>query len=56
MTRIETISFGIALAVMASPVFAGPANPAPAPVAGVGVGAALLIGLGYRAIKKRFRD
>ena len=56
MSRFETISFGIALAVLASPVFAGPANPAPAPVAGVGIGAVMLIGFGYRALKNRFRS
>jgi hypothetical protein len=52
MSRIETISFGVALAVLSSPAFAGPAA-APAPVAGVGVGAVVLIGLGYRALKRR---
>jgi hypothetical protein len=58
MGRIETISFGVALAVLSSPAFAGDVVPvgAPAPIAGVGVGAVVLIGLGYRALKRRFRD
>jgi hypothetical protein len=54
MSRIETISFGIVLAALASPALAG--NGAPAPIAGVGIGAVALIGLGYRALKKRIRD
>ena len=52
MRRIETISFGIVLAALASPAFAGTAG-APAPVVGVGVGAVVLVGLGYRALKAR---
>jgi hypothetical protein len=57
MSRIETISFTIALAVISSPAFAGAPTPgAPAPIVGIGVGAALLIGLGYRALKKRSPD
>jgi hypothetical protein len=52
MSRIETISFGVVLAALASPAIAG--SPTPAPVAGVGVGAVVLIGIGYRALKKRF--
>jgi hypothetical protein len=52
MTRIETISFGIALAALATPAIAGVVG-APAPVAGVGLGAVVLIGIGYRALKGR---
>jgi len=55
MRRIETISLGVALAILSSPAVAG-APGAPAPIAGVGVGAVVLIGLGYRALKRRFRD
>jgi hypothetical protein len=51
MTRIETIVLSVALAGVASPAFAG--TTVPAPVAGVGIGAVLLIGLGYRALKSR---
>jgi len=40
-------------AIMATPAFAG--NPVtPAPVAGFGIGAVLLVGLGYRALRRRF--
>ena len=52
MNRIEKIAFGLALVVSASPVFAGTA-PVPAPVAGVGIGAVLLVGAGYKALKSR---
>ena len=52
MNRIERISFGILLASLATPAFAGLAA-VPAPIAGVGVGAVLLLGLGYRALKGR---
>lgn len=51
MTRIEKIVFGAALLGAASPAFATAV--APAPVAGVGIGAVFLIGAGYRALKSR---
>jgi hypothetical protein len=51
MTRFEQIVFGMALLGASSPAFAG--NPTPAPIAGVGIGAVLLVGLGYRALKGR---
>lgn len=54
MTRLETIALGSALVATASPAFAGPLE-TPAPVAGVGIGAVLLIGAGYRAVKSRIR-
>lgn len=52
MTRSEKIALGIAMAATASPAFAG-IQPVPAPIAGVGIGAVLLVGLGYRALKAR---
>jgi hypothetical protein len=52
MNRIEKISFGVALAAIASPAFAGVA-PVPAPIVGVGIGAIVVIGMGYRALKSR---
>jgi hypothetical protein len=52
MKRIEAVALGSAIAFLASPAFAGVA-PTPAPIAGVGVGAVLLIGFGYRALKSR---
>jgi hypothetical protein len=51
MKRIETIVIGIAMLSAASPAFA--VAVAPAPVAGAGIGAILLIGAGYRAVKSR---
>ena len=51
MSRLEKIAFGMALLSAAAPAFAGSA--VPAPVAGVGIGAVLLVGLGYRAVKNR---
>jgi hypothetical protein len=52
MNRIEKIAFGSALAALASPAFAGLA-PTPAPIAGIGIGAVVLVGIGYRALKSR---
>jgi len=51
MTRIEKIVLGGAMLTAASPAFATAV--APAPVAGAGIGAILLIGAGYRALKSR---
>jgi hypothetical protein len=52
MNRIEKISFGVMLAGLAGPAFAS-APAVPAPIAGIGVGAVVLLGLGYRALKGR---
>jgi hypothetical protein len=49
---LERFAFGITLAAAATPALAGTA--VPAPVAGVGLGAVLLLGIGYRALKRRF--
>jgi hypothetical protein len=51
MSRIEKITWGLVMLSVATPAFAG--RVAPAPVAGVGIGAVLLIGVGYRALKSR---
>lgn len=54
MTRIEKIVFGSALVCCASPAFATyAAYNTPAPIVGVGMGAVVLVGMGYRAIKGR---
>jgi hypothetical protein len=53
MNRIEKISFAAALVAAADPVLAGSLPATPAPVAGLGIGAIALIGLGYRALKGR---
>jgi hypothetical protein len=52
MSRIEKIVLGLALVGSASPAFAGIAQ-VPAPIAGVGIGAVVLVGIGYRALKRR---
>jgi hypothetical protein len=52
MNQIEKIVFCAVLACASSPAFAGPAA-APAPIAGVGIGAVVLVGIGYRALKGR---
>lgn len=52
MNRIEKISFLLALVAAADPALAGIPQ-TPAPVAGVGIGAVVLIGIGYRALKRR---
>lgn len=53
MNRIETIAFGVFLVASASPAFA--VSTVPAPVVGVGFGAFLLIGAGYKAVKARIK-
>jgi len=53
MSRNEKAVLAIALLSAASPAFAGPAAQVPAPIAGAGIGAVLLIGIGYRALKSR---
>jgi hypothetical protein len=53
MNRIERIAFGLVLLAAASPALAGNVAPTPAPIAGIGIGAVALIGLGYRALKRR---
>ena len=53
MNRVDKISLGIVLLALASPAIAGSVNPVPAPIAGVGIGAVAIIGLGYRALKRR---
>ena len=54
MSRIEKIVFGAASLVVAGPAFAASVDQvAPAPVVGAGIGAVLLIGAGYRALKSR---
>lgn len=54
MDRIERIVLGLALVALASPAFAGDV-PVPAPIAGLGIGAVLLAGIGYRALKSRIK-
>ena len=51
MTRVEQVTLGLAMLCVASPAFAS--DVVPAPVAGVGIGAILLVGAGYRALKRR---
>jgi len=53
MNRIDKLAFGLVVLAAASPAFAGTSVAAPAPIAGVGIGAVALIGLGYRALKRR---
>jgi hypothetical protein len=52
VNRTERMIFGLALVGSASPAFAG-GQPVPAPIAGVGIGAVLLVGIGYRALRAR---
>lgn len=53
MIRTEKVAWAVALLATADPVLAGGTVGAPAPVAGIGIGAIALIGLGYRALKGR---
>jgi len=53
MTRVEKIGLGLVLLGSASPAFATLYQVTPAPVAGIGIGAVALVGLGVRALKRR---
>lgn len=53
MRHIEKIVFAGALLALADPALAGQLRQTPAPIAGLGIGAVALIGLGYRALKSR---
>lgn len=53
MKHIDKIVFAGSLLALADPAFAGLIRETPAPIAGVGIGAIALIGLGYRALKNR---
>jgi len=53
MPRIERIALAVALAAAATPAFAAISVPTPAPIAGVGIAAVALIGMGYRALRRR---
>lgn len=50
---LDLTATAIIAAFAASPALAGCVVPTPAPVAGVGLGAIALMGLGYRALKRR---
>jgi hypothetical protein len=52
MSRIEAALFGVVAATLATPAFAGTAG-VPAPIVGVGIGAVVLVGVGYRALRSR---
>jgi hypothetical protein len=52
MTRIVYLGLAGVAALSAVPAYASVAV-TPAPVAGIGIGAIAVIGLGYRALKKR---
>jgi hypothetical protein len=54
LARFETAAVGAALGFFASPAFAGPLQ-TPAPAIGAGIGAVLLVGVGYKAIKARIK-
>jgi hypothetical protein len=56
MSGFEKIALCAVLTGLSSPAFAGGTNAVPAPVVGVGVGAVVLIGIGYRALKNRFHS
>jgi hypothetical protein len=52
MSLTEKFALAATMLATASPAFAG-TQVVPAPVAGAGLGAVLLVGLGYRALKSR---
>jgi len=52
MSHVEKIIFGLAKLGAATPAIAGPAQ-VPAPVAGIGIGAVILGGVGYWGVKRR---
>ena len=54
MNPTEKILLAGLSTVIAAPALAGTPN-TPAPIAGIGIGAVLLVGVGYRALKRRIR-
>lgn len=50
-TIFDAASAVVILSVVATPAYAGMLGPAP--VAGVGLGALAILGMGYRALRKR---
>jgi len=50
---LDFAATAVIAALASTPAWAGLAPPAPAPIAGVGIGAIALLGLGYRAMKRR---
>lgn len=52
MKHVEKLVFAGALLALGDPVMAGTTT-VPAPIAGVGIGAVVLIGFGYRMLKRR---
>jgi len=56
MSRVEKIVLALTILGAASPAFAGISSPVPAPVAGMGIGAVVLVGIGYRALKRRINS
>jgi hypothetical protein len=50
--RLYWVALGTLAASLAAPAWAG-APATPAPIAGVGIGAVLALGLGYRALRRR---
>lgn len=53
--RLENLAFGAVLMAAAGPAHAGDVVQTPAPAIGVGIGAVVLIGAGYRALKARIK-
>jgi hypothetical protein len=51
-TVLDLAAITMMTTIATSPVLAG-IPPTPAPVAGVGIGAVALMGIGYRALKRR---
>jgi hypothetical protein len=50
--RLYWVAQGILAASLATPAFAG-VTATPGPIVGVGIGAVLVLGLGYRALRRR---
>ena len=53
MSLREKLAFGAMFAAISTPALAGKINPVPTPAAGIGIGAVILIGVGYRFLKQR---
>ena len=53
--RTGNVIFGLVALAMAAPAFAGVScTPAtPGPIAGAGIGAVAVLGIGYRALRRR---
>lgn len=53
MKHLDKIAYAATLLMIAAPAIAGDVRQTPVPIAGAGLAAIALVGIGYRALKSR---